>query len=97
MTKRINRSPSEWRKLFAEQQRSGESVNNFCAGRHINANSFYSKRKHFQGKRERFIEIKPSLIGRHAPVVVEAGALRVEVHDRTALRDVVETLRGASC
>lgn len=97
MVKRINRNPAQWRRLFSEQRRSGKDVREFCAARRINANSFYSKRKELRGSRERFIEIKPSLLGSHAPVVVEAGGLRVEVHDREALREVLKTVREAAC
>lgn len=97
MVKRVNRSAAQWRALFSEQKRSGKEVKEFCAARHINTNSFYSKRKKLRGRRERFIEIKPVLVGGRAPVVVETGGLRIEVHDRAALREVLQTAREAAC
>ena len=92
------RSIEKWRGIIREQAASGLTAKDYCAKRCINQKVFYRKRAKLSRATGGFIEIEPPRCGGVAAVVVvEAGGMRVEVHEISVLGAVVATLRGRSC
>ena len=95
--KRRKRSAREWRGILDDQERSGQTVQEYCDRRRINASMFYRKRQELQEGADGFIEVSPRPESTGAGIVVEAGGIRVEVRELWALSSVVAALRAAPC
>ena len=95
--KRKMRSDKEWLGILAGQEQSGQTVQEYCVERRINASMFYRKRQELQKSASSFIEVSPRPQSVVAGIVVEAGGIRVEVRELWALNAVVAALRAIPC
>ena len=82
------RQYEEIERLVDEQERSGQSVPKFCAGRGLEEKTFYVWRRRVRDRRARFV---PLVIGDRIELELENGVrLKVFQHD---LKAVLEALR----
>jgi transposase-like protein len=58
MTQRTKRTWTKWRRLIREQERSGQSVAEFCRGRELHASYFFAWRKRLRESATRFLEVQ---------------------------------------
>ena len=59
MTQRTKRTWTKWRRLIREQERSGQSVAEFCRERELHASYFFAWRKRLrESATARFLEVQ---------------------------------------
>ena len=59
MRQRTKRTWTKWRRLIREQERSGQSVAEFCRGRELHASYFFAWRKRLrESATARFLEVQ---------------------------------------
>lgn len=92
---RTRRSADEWRVLVEKQRESGDPVERFCASHKLYVSSFYHWRGKLARVENKFITVQHPL--NRAAIVVEHDGMRIHVHDRAILDEVLEALRRSRC
>jgi transposase-like protein len=65
MTQPTRRTWTKWRRLIREQERSGQSVSEFCRERELHASYFFAWRKRLrESATARFLEVQVAEPGR---------------------------------
>jgi hypothetical protein len=85
------RSEEEWRELFAEQERSGQSAKGFCQSEGVSANVFYRKKRLLRdgGGLVRL----PVGLEKGAPIEITVGAVTIGVRGGFGDHELVRVLR----
>jgi len=84
------RSEEEWRTLFAEQEKSGLNVRQFCLQQGLNTNVFYRKKKDLS-KKSGFCRLPVHLVGRNQ-LEISIGNVRIGVGPGFDKQDLVSVL-----
>ena len=104
--KRIKR---DWPAVFAEFQRSGMTIKEFCLSKGMPPSLFYRHRKDYRTVetskgpalgRGDFIELAPGSFSRRCLSITFGGGIEVSISndcDRHLLRDIIGQLKGSSC
>ena len=85
------RSEKEWRDLFAEQQQSGQSAQQFCRVKGVNANVFYRKKKQMGGGGG-LVRLAVGM-AKGMPIEIAMGGVTIGVRCGFAEQELVRVLR----
>ncbi len=104
--KRIKR---DWPGVFADFDRSGVSVKEFCLSRGMSQSIFYRRRKDYadsntppepSGGREDFIELTPASLSRCSATISFPGQIELSISndfDRELLLAIISQLKDSPC
>jgi len=103
--KRIKRN---WPGVFAEFNRSGLSIKEFCRAQGMSQSLFYRRRKDYSNSdrltkplgRGDFVELASASSARRSAAIVFDDRIELSISndcDRELLREIISQLKGSSC